>query len=132
MLDKLSFKKTFGALEKAIGLTQRRHTLIASNISNLETPGYKAKDIDFQTALKDALQPDRGPSLTKTHPGHIDMGRGAAPSVEPFEEKGEWNGYNWVDTDREIKKLIENNLMYRVATESLLRKITILKEVIKG
>ena len=51
MPDRLSFRKTFRALENVIGLTQRRHALITSNISNLDTPGYKAKDIDFKTAL---------------------------------------------------------------------------------
>jgi flagellar basal body rod protein FlgB len=55
-----------------------------------------------------------------------------AQQAEPFEDEGEWNGYNWINIDREMTKLIENNLQYRTATEVLLRKIAIMKEVIRG
>ena len=51
--------------------------------------------------------------------------------IETFEEKGEWNGYNWVNIDKEMTKLTENNLIYREAVETLLRKIALIKEVIK-
>ena len=59
------------------------------------------------------------------------MGRNSAHRVEPFEEQGQWNGYNWVNIDKEMTKLIENNLMYRTTVETFLRKIAILKEVIR-
>ena len=132
MPDKLSFTKTFLALERAIGIAQQRHTVISSNISNLDTPNYKPKDVDFKTALAQALESGHEINLVRTNPGHIDMGMNSAHRVEPFVEKGEWNGFNWIDIDKEMTKLIENNLMYRVASETLLRKIAILKEVIRG
>lgn len=132
MPEKLSFKKTFHALENALNITQRRHNVIASNISNLDTPNYKAKDIDFKTALTQALESDHQMNLVRTDPGHIDLNRNSAPGAEPFTEEGEWNGFNWVDIDREMLKLTENNLIYRTTTETLLRKIAILKEVIRG
>ncbi len=128
----LSFSKVFLALERAIGIAHQRHTLIAGNISNLDTSNYRAKDIDFKTALAQALKSGHETSLVRTNPGHIDLGMNSAYRAEPFVEKGEWNGFNWVDIDKEMTKLIENNLMYRVASETLLRKIAILKEVIRG
>jgi flagellar basal-body rod protein FlgB len=131
MPDNVSFAKTFLALERAIEIAQQRHTHITSNISNLETPNYKAKEIDFEHALAQALESDHGFNLAKTHKGHIDMGINASGRIEPFEEEGEWNGFNWVEIDKEMTKLMENNLMYRTAIESLLRKINTLKEVIK-
>jgi len=132
MPETLSFSKVFLALERAIGIAQQRHTLIASNISNLDTSNYRAKDIDFKTALAQALKSGHETNLARTNPGHIDLGMNSAHRAEPFVEKGEWNGFNWVDIDKEMAKLIENNLMYRVASETLLRKIAILKEVIRG
>jgi len=131
MPDKLSFKKTFLALERAISIAQQRHSFISSNISNLDTPNYKAKNIDFKTALAQVLEPDHGINLARTNPRHIGLGTNSANTIEPFEEKGEWNGYNWVDIDKEMTRLAENNLRYRTATETLLRKIAILKEVIR-
>jgi len=50
---------------------------------------------------------------------------------EIFEEEGVWNGYNWVNVDRVVTKMTENNLIYRTATEALLRKIALMKEVIR-
>ncbi|MCD6298809.1 MAG: flagellar basal body rod protein FlgB [Deltaproteobacteria bacterium] len=131
MPDKLSFSKTFRALEDAISITQQRHALIAGNVSNLDTPGFRAKDIDFKTAMAKALESGPELNLAKTNPKHIDLGTDAAHRIEPIEEEGEYDGINWVNIDNEMRKLTENKLMYRTAVEVLLRKIAILKEVIR-
>jgi len=130
MPDKLSFSKIFNDLDNAIRITQKRNAVIASNVSNIDTPKYKPKDINFKEALARALETDNQLNLTRTNPGHIHMNM-RNQGVETFEEKGEWNGYNWVNIDKEMTKLTENNLMYRQAVETLLRKIALIKEVIK-
>ena len=56
MAERLSFKKTFLALERTLNIVQQRHTHISSNISNLDTPNYRAKDIDFKAALAKGLE----------------------------------------------------------------------------
>jgi flagellar basal-body rod protein FlgB len=131
MLHKLSFWKTFHALESVMNIAEQRHNLIASNISNLDTPRYKAKEIDFKSTLANALEYDYGVRLIKTNSSHFDLDGNAEHGVEPYEDKSKWNGYNWVNIDREMTKLMENNLRYRTATEILLKKIAILKEVIR-
>lgn len=129
MPEKLSFDRTFRALEHAINVAHQRHNLISSNISNLDTPNKKGMDIDFKKAMVRALESEH--EMSKTHSGHMGPKSGAQ-QAEPFEDEGEWNGYNWINIDREMTKLIENNLQYRTATEVLLRKIAIMKEVIRG
>ena len=131
MPDKLTFGKTFQALEKAMSIAQDRNSYITSNISNIDTPGYKPKDIDFKQELASALETNRGVHLKKTDPKHIGIDMNGRASTEPFEETREWNGYNWVNIDKEMTKLTENNLTYRSAVEVLLRRISLLKEVIK-
>ncbi|MBW1732243.1 MAG: flagellar basal body rod protein FlgB [Deltaproteobacteria bacterium] len=131
MPSELSFANTFRALERAIDIAHKRHGLIAGNISNLETPGYRAKEIDFRAALDKALEHDSGIRLRRDDPRHMESGAISGRDFESFEEQGEWNGYNWVNIDREMTKLIENNLRYRAANEILLRKINLLKEVIR-
>jgi flagellar basal-body rod protein FlgB len=131
MPDKLSFGKTFYALEKAISIAQQRNELITSNISNLETPGYKSKDINFKNELARALETKYKTDLAKTDPRHISMQMSGDQMIEPYEEQGKWNGYNWADIDTEMTKLTENNLVYRTAVEALLRKMSLLKAVIK-
>jgi len=131
MPDRLSFQHTFQALVNAIGITQRRNNLIASNISNLDTPNYRAKDVDFKSAMARALESRNTVQMKMTHPGHMDISSKNTAEADLFEEKGEWNGINWVDIDQSMVKLSENSLLYRVATETLLRKIALMKEVIK-
>ncbi len=131
MPDKLSFGKTFYALEKAIGLAQQRNAVITSNISNLDTPGYKPKDINFKSELDRAIETNHKTDLARTDPRHISMQMNGEQIVEPYEEQGEWNGYNWADIDSEMTKLTENNLVYRTAVEALLKKMNLLKEVIR-
>jgi flagellar basal-body rod protein FlgB len=130
MPDKLLFSKIFNDLDKAIRVTQKRNAIIASNISNIDTPKYRPKDINFKEALDRALETDNQLNLARTNPGHINMNM-SPQGIETFEEKGEWNGYNWINVDKEMTKLTENNLMYREAVETLLRKIALIKEVIK-
>ncbi len=131
MPDKLSLGKTFHALEKAISIAKQRNELITSNISNLDTPGYKSKDINFKSELARALETNRKTDLVRTDPRHISMQMNGGQMVEPYEEQGEWNGYNWANIDNEMTKLTENNLVYRTAVEALLRKMNLLKEVIR-
>jgi flagellar basal-body rod protein FlgB len=131
MPDELSFGKTFYALEKAISIAQQRNAVITSNISNLDTPGYKSKDINFQSELAKALELNHQKDLVRTNPRHISMQMNGGERIEPYEEQEEWNGYNWANIDSEMTKLTENNLVYRTAVEALLRRMALLKEVIK-
>ena len=55
MTTNISFQKTFGLLEKAMDVAKQRHSSMVGNVSNLDTPGYKARDIDFKSAMKQAL-----------------------------------------------------------------------------
>ena len=131
MPEKLSFANAFNALEKAINIAQQRNLYISSNISNIDTPGYKPKHIDFKSELASALETNRKMTLEKTDPRHISIENNERQIIAPSEEQGEWNGYNWVNIDKEMTNLTENNLVYRSAIEVLLRKISLLKEVIK-
>jgi flagellar basal-body rod protein FlgB len=72
LIDRLLFAdKTPQILKKSLDSQSERHLLISSNISNIDTPGYKAKDIDFKGALRDALGTSDGLTMRLTHSGHI-------------------------------------------------------------
>ena len=112
------FGKTFHAIETSLDIAKERHGLIISNIANLDTPGYRAKDIDFRDALKDAL---KGTSidLSRTNPRHVG-------SMTSYPEPP-LSGTGSVDIDKEMSKLAENNLRYRASVEVMLRKLSKLK-----
>jgi flagellar basal-body rod protein FlgB len=59
---------TVPALEQTVAFAQRRHEVLAGNLANLDTPGYRTRDLsvaDFQNALADSIEAAQHPS-----PGH--------------------------------------------------------------
>ena len=53
----------------ALDIRERRNTLLGSNIANAGTPGYKARDIDFESELEAQIQ---GSSIKTTNKVHLD------------------------------------------------------------
>lgn len=93
-------------------LVSMRQKLVASNIANADTPGYKTQDVDFQTAFKSVL--DGGTPEPITVPGLTTKNDG-----------------NNVDLDRESRLLAENALRFSIASNLMKEQITQVKEAIK-
>jgi len=66
--DMKLFDSAFGIHERALDLRAQRMEVISRNIANVDTPYYKAQDIDFKQVLNDA---QRDYSLRATHSSHI-------------------------------------------------------------
>lgn len=67
----------FGIHAAALQTQGRRLQLIAGNIANADTPGYKARDLDFAAALAQATQ-STAATPTATQPGHVELESDAA------------------------------------------------------
>ena len=52
---------TIPVLEQMVQFTQARHTVLAGNIANIDTPGYRTNDINFKQELDKALQAPDAP-----------------------------------------------------------------------
>ena len=111
--------QNFAVLSKALDLRAQRHQVLASNIANADTPGYKARDIDFAAALRDAG--DAGPvslgSLRVTSARHISGTANNEPAAALYRsaQQPSIDG-NTVDMDMERNRFAEN----AVQTEALL------------
>ena len=46
-------------LERFLNVTSQRHTLVVSNMANVDTPGYRARDLDFRGELRRAVMNDQ-------------------------------------------------------------------------
>jgi len=105
-------------LERALDVMSERQQLTASNIANLDTPRYRTVDIDFNTALAEAMNETTGRTLPRTtRPGHISAGDGAG-KIDPREVSGltTRNDGNNVNLDREMMALAQTRLRYEVST----------------
>jgi flagellar basal-body rod protein FlgB len=60
-----------GVHAKALGLRELRTELLARNLANADTPGYKARDLDFRAALTSAEGTAHAGTLQATQPGHL-------------------------------------------------------------
>ncbi len=126
LIDRLLFAdKTPLVLKKALDFQSERHLLISSNISNIDTPGYQAKDIDFKGALRAALGNGEGLALKTTDRRHIGpdsaniRGLRAEPFTEPDTAKS--NGNN-VNVDKEMMKLAENQIAYNATIQMMSKR----------
>lgn len=67
----ISLNNMFGIHESAMNLQSRRAQMLAQNLANSDTPGYKAKDIDFESAMKSVSKGTAGAPLKTTSAKHI-------------------------------------------------------------
>ncbi len=107
MLDPIA-----GSLERYMDLLSARQKLVASNIANADTPGYKTKDIDFAGEFR---------SL-------INGGAPNAVEVAGLEVKHDGNN---VSVDREARLLAENALRFNAAVNLLRSEIRTVRSAIQ-
>ncbi|MCK4841283.1 MAG: flagellar basal body rod protein FlgB [Methylococcales bacterium] len=65
----ISFDKALGIHPQALVLREKRSEVLASNLANADTPGYKARDLDFKAVLKNSM-PEK-PVMERTQQGHF-------------------------------------------------------------
>lgn len=105
---------------KAIDLRVQRHSVLASNIANADTPHYKARDFDFQTAMQQAMAGrDAGAlSMSRTARAHLAgaAGAGGVDLQYRSETQSAVDG-NTVDMDVERAQIADNALQYQILTQ---------------
>ena len=118
MLGKLD--QEFAFVQSALNLRAQRQELIAANIANADTPNYKARDIDFQSALRSAQGAAGGNlAMTRTasaHLGGTTGGHGAGAVQYRTALQPSLDG-NTVDSDVERAHFAENALHYQFLLE---------------
>jgi flagellar basal-body rod protein FlgB len=121
VMGSLVFDPTMQGLADALTLHQRRHEVLASNLANVETPGFKAQELDFKTALQDAFGAERSDDDPTHKPSLVED---AAAPVRP-------DG-NSVDLDLQMSKLSANDGRYVALAKLLDLRIRLLRAVIGG
>ena len=116
-------------LGQELDLRIARNELIASNVANVDTPGYKSKDLQFQRMLTENIERIK---LKTSHPLHLEeMSKIGDPGkVVEDPNPGRVDGNN-VNIDAEMLKLTENNIKYNIVVNFLKKKIDGLKKAIE-
>lgn len=128
--------KTLKALTTALNFREMRQELISSNVANANTPGFKAKKLDFEEALARALDVDGQMQMNVSDGRHHDVGNGGFNNLEP-EIYDDPNGVvsengNTVDVEAEMARMAENKLMYDALVQLVNKKMGMMKYAINS
>ena len=112
---------TVDTLQAALTYHRERHTVLAGNVANLDTPGFRPADLQRRTAE------DPG-AMAVTHDGHMSP-PGATDFVTSFDDGGALQGQdgNAVSLERELSKIDANRARYATSAELVSRRLAMLR-----
>ncbi len=116
------------------GLAQRNE-VIAQNIANNDTPGYRALEVDFESTLRRAMQEDGKLPLKNTRENHM---QGTETDFTRFIQISQKSGGtlradgNNVDIDQELASQTETGLRYQAISQVVSKKLNLLKSISQG
>lgn len=114
-----SFDFNMQVLAKAMSLRLTKHSAIAGNLANVDTPGYRPKAVSFEENLQNAVRSGSKSQLHRVN-----------PRVETVDDMLPKLDGNSVSLEKQLGQLNENSTVYRTTAEFLKRKISMLKRAI--
>jgi flagellar basal-body rod protein FlgB len=105
------------AYQTALRGLAARQRVIATNVANVETPGYIARRVDFESTLQQVAGTPLAADVT--------------PTVRPSDDPTNPNGNN-VNLDKESVDMIDTNLRYQLMVEAMNTKFRLLRTAIRG
>ncbi|WP_026674288.1 flagellar basal body rod protein FlgB [Alkalihalobacterium bogoriense] len=123
----------FHTLEKAIDGSALRQKTIANNIANVDTPNYKAKNVEFKHTLNRELE-NSSFNANRTDHRHVEFSTGKQrQAFVTTNNKTMYNhNLNNVDIDHEMAELAKNQIYYNALIDRLNGRFKSLETVIKG
>ncbi|MEK7776578.1 MAG: flagellar basal body rod protein FlgB [Planctomycetota bacterium] len=110
-------------LEKMLNVSTTKHKVIANNIANVNTPGYKRMEVSFEDQLSRAIQDAPVSKLVNLQPKIVvSKDKEGSGSIR--------NDGNNVNIDSEITSLVRNTLSYSIYTQLLGKKMDMVKSAI--
>ncbi|GAK02063.1 flagellar basal-body rod protein FlgB [Geomicrobium sp. JCM 19037] len=121
---------TMLSLERGLNASSMQQQAISNNIANIDTPNYKARRVDFQSALTDA---QAKLDAYRTDERHVPFSSGGR---EPLMKRDTDTAFNHngnnVDLDHEMAMMANNQIYYNAVAERLNGQFSSLKTAIRG
>jgi len=114
--------KPLDVIQSGLSASWQRSGVIRNNIANVETPGFKASYLEFETLLARSIQ-ENSFAGKQTHPNHRQFGAGSFDNIRPIVRQSKAlsmraDGNN-VDIESENVRLAQNSLFYNTLVERL-------------
>jgi len=120
---------TISALEQTLSFSQKRHELLAGNLANIDTPGYRSKDLDvgdFQNALAESIDTHQkainlGLPVTRDE---IRSGPRAAMEQVVYHDQSD------VSLEQQVSEVAKNEHMHALAITTMRSQFALLRAAI--
>lgn len=127
----INFDNALGVHAQALALREKRSELLASNMANADTPGYKARDLDFKSVLKQSLSSSQ--PLERTQQGHLSPSNELLSATMMYRtpQQASLDG-NTVESHIEQAKYSENAVQYQASLRFINGRFSGLMSAIRG
>ncbi len=127
----INFNNALGVHPQALTLREKRSEVLASNLANADTPGYKARDLDFHAVLKKSMPASN--NLEQTQQGHFSPNDRLLGSTMMFRnpQQASLDG-NTVESHIEQAKYAENSVQYQASLQFINGRFSGLMSAIRG
>lgn len=130
----MGIDRALGIHAQALSLRAERAEVLAANLANSDTPGYQARDLDFNAALLQAVNGQGPIVLRTTHPAHLGASRSALLKGMlryRIPDQPSLDG-NTVDARREHAEFLDNAVRYQASLTFLSGRLRTLLTAIRG
>jgi len=132
----ISFSNALGIHEQALEVRVRRAEVLANNLANADTPGFKARDVDFKAILGEQMSgKDLGSTLKMdtTNGKHLPFGFDGGSEALLYRKPSQPSvDGNTVDTQQETAEFMKNTMQYQSSFQFLNGKFKSLVHAIRG
>lgn len=118
---------------KVLDFQLQRQNIVSANLANINTPGYKARTLEFEEDLQAALGLSEAGAVARTHPNHFPLAFSAgqteaevARSLTPRVVQGVDN----VDLDKEMAAMAKNSMLYNTLAMIMQKNFSGMKQLI--
>ncbi len=139
MLPNLFDSSTIPALEQVVSFTQARHGVLAGNIANMDTPGYKTRDLSpdvFQERLKEAIEAQRAAPQSDTYRINAEAAGRESYAEESMEKVREsvrnilFHDNSDVGIEEQVSEIAKNQSQHNLALQILTSQFRLLEAAI--
>jgi flagellar basal-body rod protein FlgB len=144
MIERLFHSTTIPVLEQVVTFTQARHGVLAGNVANLDTPGYKTRDLSpelFEEKLKDAIErrarPSTETSFARSYGNATSTSRASdARSLDEFRDVEESmtsilrHDESNVAVEKQITEIAKNQARHNLALSLMISQFQLLEAAI--
>ena len=140
MLSSMFDSSTIPVLEQVVSFTQARHGVLAGNIANLDTPGYKTRDLspeEFQNRLKEAMEARRQKALSPTYEINARLaGRDTATGFDGMDKVREsiksilYHDNSDVSIEQQVAEISKNHALHNLALSLMTAQLRLLRAAI--